>query len=188
MATSTEQKSEEALTLTLQPPEGVTVSMQDTLLSVMGPKGTVSRDFSKIPIRVQVEKNTVKLSTMSNRRRDRAILNTCRSHVENMFKGVTKGFTYRLKVVFAHFPITVKVQGSEVLLENFYGERAPRRARIIGQTKVSMEGDDIVVSGPSLEDVAQTASNIEQATKIKEKDQRVFLDGVYIYQRKVEGE
>ncbi|MEM0118608.1 MAG: 50S ribosomal protein L6 [Conexivisphaerales archaeon] len=184
MATST--KSKEGIELEIAPPEGVRVSMNGSILVVNGPKGKVERDFSKIPIRVAVENGKVKLYTLSSKKFDRSVLNTCRSHVENMYRGVTKGFSYRLKVVFAHFPITVKVQGNEVLLENFYGERAPRRARIVGdQTKVTVEGDDIVVSGPSLEGVAQTAANIEQATKVREKDQRVFLDGVYIYQRKV---
>lgn len=182
MATSTKAGIEE----TMEPPAGVNVTMRDSTLVVSGPKGKVERDFSKIPIRVKVESGKVKLETISSRKFDRSVMNTCKSHVANMFKGVTEGFTYRLKVVFAHFPITVKVQGDEVLLENFYGERSPRRARIVGEgTKVKVEGDDIVVSGPSLENVAQTAANIEQATKVRGKDQRIFLDGVYIYQRKV---
>jgi large subunit ribosomal protein L6 len=54
-------------------------------------------------------------------------------------------------------------------------------------TKVSIMGDDVVVEGPSLEDVSQTAANIESSTKVKGKDQRVFLDGLYIYSRN-EGE
>ena len=184
MATSTKMK--ERLEEVLEPPTGVNVTMKDSVLIVSGPNGKVQRDFSKIPISIKVESGKVKLQTISSRKFDRSIISTCRSHIKNMFKGVTEGFTYRLKIVFAHFPITVKVQGQEVLLENFYGERSPRRARIVGeQTKVKVEGDDIVVSGPSLEGVAQTAANIEQATKVRGKDQRVFLDGVYIYQRKV---
>jgi large subunit ribosomal protein L6 len=41
----------------------------------------------------------------------------------------------------------------------------------------------VIVKGVSLEDVGQTAANIELATKIKRKDQRVFLDGLYIYRK-----
>lgn len=184
MATSTEQKA--GIEIILEPPAGVSLEMKNNILTVSGPKGKVQRDFSKIPIKVTIDSNKVRLYTFSSKKSDRAILNTCSSHIKNMFKGVTEGFTYRLKIVFAHFPITAKVQGKEVLLENFYGERAPRRARIVGeQTKVKVEGDDIVVSGPSLEEVAQTAANIEQASRVKGKDQRIFLDGVYIYRRKV---
>ena len=105
-----------------------------------------------------------------------------------MFKGVEKGFSYKLKIVFAHFPISVKVKGKEIHVENFFGERSARISRIVGDTtNVKVIGDDVVVEGPSLEDVSQTAANIESSTRVKGKDQRVFLDGLYIYSRS-EGE
>jgi large subunit ribosomal protein L6 len=97
--------------------------------------------------------------------------------------GVTKGYTYKVKVVYAHFPITVKTKGKQILVENFVGERSPRIAEIVGDTKVSVEGDDVIVKGVSVEDVGQTAANVELATKIKRKDQRIFLDGLYIYHK-----
>ncbi len=97
---------------------------------------------------------------------------------------MTKGYLYRMKVVFAHFPVTVKVKGDTVGVENFMGERSARSAKIVGDCKVSVEGDDIIIKGVSLEDVGQTAANLEQATKIKRKDQRIFLDGIYVYEKK----
>ncbi len=101
-----------------------------------------------------------------------------------MIKGVEKGYTYKLKIIFAHFPISVKVKGKEVHVENFFGERSARVSRIMGDaTKVSVVGEDVLIQGPSLEDVSQTAANIELSTKIKGKDQRVFLDGLYIYSK-----
>jgi large subunit ribosomal protein L6 len=100
-----------------------------------------------------------------------------------MFTGVTKGYTYKLKVVSAHFPISIKVKGNEVFIENFYGEKSPRVAKIVGSCKVSVVGDDVIVQGVSKEDVGQTAANIESATTVRRKDQRVFLDGVYVYER-----
>lgn len=102
-----------------------------------------------------------------------------------MIKGVQKGYTYKLKIVYAHFPISVKIKDRAVHIENYYGERSARISKIIGvTTKVTTEGDDIIVSGPNLEQVSQTAANIEASTKVKNKDQRVFLDGVYIYSNK----
>ena len=105
------------------------------------------------------------------------------SIVKNMFTGVTKGYTYKVKVVYAHFPITVKTKGKQVQVENFVGERSPRVSDIVGECRVTVEGDDVIVKGVSLEDVSQTAANIELATKIRRKDQRVFLDGLYIYHK-----
>jgi large subunit ribosomal protein L6 len=100
-----------------------------------------------------------------------------------MIKGVTKGFTYKMKIVFSHFPITVKVKGNLLSIENFTGERNPRKAKIMGATKVMVKGEDIILQGISLEDVSQTAANIQNATKIKVKDPRVFLDGIYVYEK-----
>jgi large subunit ribosomal protein L6 len=111
------------------------------------------------------------------------IINTVMSLISNMVTGVTKGYTYRLKIVYAHFPISVKTKGDQVLVENFVGERSPRVARIIGDCKVTVEGDDVVVKGISVEEVGQTAANMELATRIKKKDQRIFLDGIYLYQK-----
>jgi large subunit ribosomal protein L6 len=103
-----------------------------------------------------------------------------------MITGVTKGFTYKLKIVFSHFPISVKLKEKTVLVENFTGERSPRKSKIIGEVKVKIQGEDIIVQGINLEDVSQTAANVEQATKVKRKDPRIFLDGLYVFEQ-VEG-
>ncbi|HDM44934.1 MAG TPA: 50S ribosomal protein L6, partial [Candidatus Bathyarchaeota archaeon] len=102
--------------------------------------------------------------------------------INNMIKGVTEGFVYKMKIVFSHFPISVRVDGDQVLIENFTGEKSPRRAKIIGDTKVTVKGDDIIIEGIDINAVSQTAANIQQATKIKNKDPRVFLDGIYVYE------
>jgi large subunit ribosomal protein L6 len=69
-------------------------------------------------------------------------------------------------------------------VENYFGERSARLSRIIGDdTRVNIDGEDVIVQGPNLEHVSQTAANIERSTKLKHKDQRVFLDGVYVYSK-----
>ncbi len=164
-------------------PEGVTAALQGRTLSVKGKLGEAKKHFDKINVNISVEGNKVLISPFSAKKKDNVIINTVRSIVNNMVTGVTKGYTYKLKVVYAHFPITVKTKGDKILVENFVGERSPRVSQIVGDCKVSVEGDDIVVKGVSHEDVGQTAANVELATKIKRKDQRIFLDGVYIYHK-----
>jgi large subunit ribosomal protein L6 len=102
-----------------------------------------------------------------------------------MVRGVTSGYTYKLKIVYAHFPVTVKVQEKErrLTIENFGGEKTPRIVKIVGSAKVKVVSDEVHVQGSSLRDVSQTAANIQTATKIKDKDQRVFLDGIYIFEK-----
>lgn len=180
----TEKIPLEKMSIVLAVPQQVTVSKQESYIQVSGKLGILRRDLSKIPINVEIVQDSIKISTYGKRKKDFAIINTAKSILNNMIRGVEQGYTYRLKVVFAHFPISVKVKGSEVHVENIFGERAPRVAMIVGDnTKVKTSGDDVLVSGPSIEDVSQTAANIESSTKIKGKDQRVFLDGLYIYSR-----
>lgn len=164
-------------------PKGVSAKFDKGVLSVQGPLGRVAQNFTKIPVDVQISSSEVKLVTHGARRKNRSMLNTARSLVHNAFEGVTKGYQYKLKVIYAHFPVTVKIQGKKILVENFYGERSPRVAEIIGDTKADVQGEDIVLNGVSLQDVGQTAANLEQATTVKRKDLRVFLDGVYVYER-----
>lgn len=175
--------STEAQQRVMEMPEGVTVRLQGRTLSVRGKLGEAKKNFEKVGVNLSVDANRVTVSPFSKKKKDNVIINTVASLVNNMVSGVTKGYTYRLKVVYAHFPISVKTKGSQILIENFVGERSPRVANISGDCKVSVEGDDIIVKGVSLEDVGQTSANVELATKIRKKDQRVFLDGVYIYQK-----
>ena len=100
-----------------------------------------------------------------------------------MITGVTKGYNYKLKIVFSHFPISAKIQDKSVVIENFTGERRARLIKIVGDVKVKIEPEDIIISGINLEEVCQTAANIEQSTRVRGKDPRVFLDGVYVYER-----
>jgi large subunit ribosomal protein L6 len=176
---STESVSQRAIEL----PEGVTASAEGRVLSVRGKLGEARKNFEKVNINFGVEGNKVVLAPFSEKKKDSVVVNTVASLVANMVTGVTKGYTYRLKVVYAHFPISVKVKDEEIHVENFVGERSPRVAKIVGSCKVSIDGDDVVVKGVSVEDVGQTAANVELATKVKRKDQRIFLDGVYIYSK-----
>ncbi len=176
---STERSKEQ----TVEMPAGVSAALDDRSLTIKGKLGQSKKNFDKINVNIAVEAGAVKIWPFSQKKRDGVVVSTAASLVRNMVTGVTKGYTYRLKVAYAHFPISVKVKGSQVLVENFVGERSPRVANTVGDCKVSVEGDDVIVKGVSLEDVGQTAANVELATKIKKKDQRVFLDGIYIYEK-----
>ena len=179
MATSTEE-----IMAQVEAPASVKIAKEGNTLSAKGKLGTVKKDFTKLQATITGEGNKITIKPYGKRKQDLVVTNTARSIIESMVKGVEKGYTYKLKIIFAHFPISVKVKGKEVNVENFFGERAPRFSRIVGDaTKVSVVGEDVVVQGPSLEDVSQTAANIELSTKIKDKDQRVFLDGLYVFSR-----
>jgi large subunit ribosomal protein L6 len=162
----------------------VMISKEDNTIIVKGKLGTLKKDFTRLPATVTVNNKEIIIKPYGTRKKDLAITNTAKSIINSMIHGVEKGFTYKLKIVYAHFPISVKVKGQEIYVENFFGERSPRISRIVDDsTRVNVVGEDVIVQGPSLEYVTQTAANIESTTRIKDKDQRVFLDGLYIYAR-----
>ncbi|MGP3666977.1 MAG: 50S ribosomal protein L6 [Candidatus Bathyarchaeota archaeon] len=168
---------------TVSIPENVKVELNGKFITIKGPLGELKKDFSALPIQLLVKNGEVVVRAFWARKFERALVGTVAAHIRNMVKGVTKGFTYKLKKVYSHFPINVKTEDGKVLIENFIGERYPRVAKIVGDVKVEVKGDDLEVKGINLEDVSQTAANIQQATKIKKKDLRVFLDGIYVYEK-----
>ena len=168
---------------TIPVPEGVAVSIESRRVTVKGPKSTLTRDFSYASASLETNGKTIRIWAEWPRKKEAALVGTIESHIKNMITGVTKGYTYKLKIVFSHFPISVKLQDKAVLVENFTGERRARKAKILGDVKVKLEPDDIIVQGAKLEDVSQTAANIERVTRVTNKDPRVFLDGIYVYER-----
>jgi large subunit ribosomal protein L6 len=163
----------------------VELNIDGRKIKATGPKGTLEEDFSHLPVHFALEDKSLRVYSTWARKREVALVGTALAHVRNMIRGVTSGYTYKLKLVYAHFPITVKVNEKEkkLTIDNFTGEKTPRTAKIIGSAKVKIAGDEIHVQGSRLSDVSQTAANIQDSTRIRDKDQRVFLDGIYIFEK-----
>ena len=168
---------------TVEVPDDVTLSLIGKKVSVKGEKGSLTRDFSYATVTIESEGKNVRISAKWPRKKEAALVGTIYSHIQNMITGVTKGYNYKLKIVFSHFPISAKIQDKSVVIENFTGERRARLIKIVGDVKVKIEPEDIIISGINLEEVSQTAANIEQSTRVRGKDPRVFLDGIYTYER-----
>ena len=149
-------------------PSEVSITKEENLLTTKGSFGSVQKDFTKMPATIDLQGKKITIKSQGNRKKDFALVNTLQSVINNMIKGSSKGFTYKLKIVFAHFPITVKIKGREISVENFFGERSARTSKIVGSdTKVTVQGEDVVITGPNIENVSQTAANLELATTNK---------------------
>ena len=168
---------------TVSIPEGVTVTLTESVLKVKGPKGELQRDMWHPAIKITIENGTAVFSTASIKKQVVAMVGTLASHCKNMCTGVTIGYLYNLKVVYSHFPIQLKLQGEKLEINNFLGEKYPRTARILPGTAVKVGTDEVSVTGIDKELVGSTASNIEKATRIRDRDPRVFQDGIYIVAR-----
>ena len=165
-------------------PEGIKISQKKHMLTFEGPLGKTFKSFRTIPVTIELTENKVLLKAIGSKKKDYAILHTARSLIRNICEGLIVGYTIKMKIVFAHFPVTVKVEGKDIIIENFQGERAPRKTRVVGNTKVMPKGEDVILTGAVWTDITQTAANIELKTKVKNKDHRVFLDGVYAFEKK----
>ncbi len=166
-------------------PDGVKCDVKDDILMVKGPKGSLERSFRHPKIELKVGNKEVVVQCDLPRKRDGAIAGTWHGHIKNMVQGVQEEFEYQLKIVYAHFPIKVKVTGDKkrVEIQNFIGENFSRYANILEDTEVKISGDIIVVKSPNIEYAGQTAANIETATRITGYDTRVFQDGIYIIKK-----
>ena len=161
-------------------PDGVSASIVDGMLTVKGPKGEVSREFQSSRVVLLQDGAGLIVRVDLPRRKEKAMAGTWNAHTNNMVKGVTNGFSYTLRCFYSHFPMTMKVEGSVFVVNNYFGERVPRRADILSGVDVRVENKtDVIVSGIDKEAVGQTAANIERSTTVKNRDRRVFQDGIY---------
>ena len=165
-------------------PEKVQVTLDSSgMVKVKGPKGEISRKLYNPKIRIAQKGKDFFVSCETMRAKERALVGTYAAHMRNMIQGVTEGFEYKMKIVYAHFPIKASVKGDTFVVENFLGEKCPRKTSILGKTKVTVKGDQVILNGSDIEEVGQTAANIERATKIRGFDPRIFQDGIYITEK-----
>jgi len=183
---------------TVEIPDGVEVDIKSRTVKVVGKLGSLERDFNHIPMECrkvtkmvgeegeEVEKSFVQVDLWFANRKQLACVRTVCSHVENMIIGVTRGFLYKMRFVYSHFPINVTPAGGNVEIRNFLGERRVRKVKLPeGVIYVRSEDvkDQIELSGIDITAVSLTCAKIQQATNVRHKDLRKFLDGIYVSEK-----
>ncbi|PQE25776.1 60S ribosomal L9 protein [Rutstroemia sp. NJR-2017a BBW] len=180
--------SEETLTV----PEGVKVAIKSRLVTVEGPRGKLHKDLSHLAVNFsQPKKDTIKIELHHGARKNVATLRTVRTLINNLIIGVTKGYKYKMRYVYAHFPINVNFEKNadgitEVEIRNFIGEKIVRKVTMRNGVNVEASAnqkDELQLSGNSLEDVSQCAADIQQICRVRNKDIRKFLDGLYVSEK-----
>lgn len=158
-------------------PAGVAAEVAGGRVRLTGRGVSLERTFSGVAI--EKKENAIEIVAPSKRKVDKALAGTAEAHIRRMLRGLAKDYEARLQVVYSHFPVSIEVKPPGVLIKNFLGEKLPRKAAIVGKTKVEAKGANIVITGPDSEGVGQTAANIMSACRIRHKDRRVFQDGIY---------
>lgn len=172
-------------------PEGVTVQIKARTVKVTGPRGELVKDLKHIDVAFEkIDNKAIKITVHNGDRKHVAALRTVKSLVANLITGVTKGYKYKMRYVYAHFPINVnvvEVDGQKfVEIRNFLGEKRVRQVKVFDGVTVEQSAnvkDELVLSGSSLEAVSQNAADIQQICRVRNKDIRKFLDGIYVSER-----
>jgi len=114
-----------------------------------------------------------------------AAIRTAISHVNNLITGVTKGYRYKMRFVYAHFPINASIGANKdnIEIRNFLGEKKVRRVEMLPGvivTRSEKVKDELVLDGNDIELVSRSCALINQKCHVKKKDIRKFLDGIYV--------
>jgi large subunit ribosomal protein L6 len=164
-------------------PEGIQLSVEGKSILVKGPLGEARKAFSYPKVKIESDGKKVLLSAKNATKREKRMMLTYAAHIRNLFKGVSEGFVYRLKVCHSHFPVSVSVQKGEISVKNLFGENIPRKLALPSDVEVKLNGDIIDVKGIDIEKVGNCATRLEQLTRISNRDRRVFQDGIYIIEK-----
>jgi large subunit ribosomal protein L6 len=163
-------------------PDGISVDAGDGVVHTTGRLGKNERRFNPKLTSVRVDGGEVIVEEVGSRaakRRSYMAAVALSKEIETDMRGVMEYNEIHMEVVYAHFPITVEAKDGKIFIKNMLGERAPRKAGIVGDTKIEVNGKDVRLYGSSLYDISQTAANIRIACRVREKDERVFQDGIY---------
>ena len=161
-------------------PDGISSIVENGIISITGSKGTVSRNFIHPKVLVSVDGNSIVLESKKFTKNEKKIMQTFIAHLKNLFKGVTEGHKYKLKICSGHFPMNVSLKGKTFEVKNFIGEVVPRTYLLKNDVDVKIDGEVITVTGINKELVSQTAGSIEKLTRRVGFDRRIFQDGIYI--------
>ncbi|UCG95557.1 MAG: 50S ribosomal protein L6 [archaeon] len=165
----------------IEVPKGIETELEEKDLMVKGERGDIKKRFYHPKILLKKKDGELFIETRDDKKKTVAIVGTWASCINNMFRGVSEGYQYRMKISHVHFPMNISVEGERVVIKNFLGQKEDRYAHVIEGVEVKVEGEEIVITGVDKEKVGQTAANIENSTRLRtRRDRRVFSDGIFI--------
>merc|ERR1719236_205097 len=159
------------------------------MVEVTGKHGTLKRDFRHLPIELWLDNagTTVRARMYFAKSKQISMLRSVCSHIQNLFDGVEKKFIYKMRLVYAHFPINANITngGKTVEIRNFLGEKIVRTVNMLPGVTVEKSAstkDELVIRGTDIDTTSRSAALIRQSCLVKNKDIRKFLDGIYVSQ------
>lgn len=170
-------------------PEDVEVTIDGYKVTIKGKKGTLVKDFSNFDAEIIKENNVLTIKAYFINKKKKSKILSVVGYINNMIKGVSKGYTYKSKIIFSHFPLTVEPDNKKkiITIKNLYGGRKNIHVPIVGEnTTVKVEKDDVIIEGIDKEAVGQTTANMQEACRLRgkrKKDPETFMDGVWLWHK-----
>lgn len=164
-------------------PSEISCEFVDSTLKCRKDSNELSRKADIPGIKVKVKDNKIIFECERGNKKEFKIIKSYLAHLKNMFLGLQQSFVYKLEACNVHFPMTLKVEKEKLVIGNFLGEKIPRFAKILPGVNIEVNGQKIMVSSRDKEAAGQTAANFEKATRIKNRDRRVFQDGIFLVER-----
>ena len=170
----------------------MTFAIKSRAVKVTGPRGSLELSFKHMPIDIFFEEGSDERKVVVEKwftgGKATASIRTCVSHMENAMTGVTKGFEYKMRFGYSHFPINVSITNGakRVEIRNFLGEKVVRivdAAEGVTVVRSADVKDEIVLEGNDIQNVSRTCALIAQVCSVKRKDIRKFLDGMYVEEK-----
>lgn len=139
--------------LPIKIPAGVTVTINNGEVTVVGPKGTLVRSFPK-NVDFKVEEGSILVLTGKESKESRAMQGTAKAHVTNMIKGVSEGFSKQLEIVGAGY--RAEVRGNDLVMQIGYSH--PVVISAFDGISFKVEKNFVTVSGADKENVGQISA------------------------------
>ena len=142
-------------------PAGVEISVNDSVVTVKGPKGELTTRIAE-PIEVQVADGQVQVTRPDDERESRSLHGLTRTLIANDILGVTEGYSKSLEVVGTGYRVAAKGTGIEFAL----GYSHPISVEPPAGITFTVEGNNkVTVSGISKQAVGEVAANIRKLRK-----------------------
>jgi large subunit ribosomal protein L6 len=164
-------------------PQGANLSLDGDFVVISGKLGTARKKINRKLMSVSIEGGRVVIKEKGGKKLEKfaaLAIQSFSSGVKSAMEGVTKGIEVKMKVVYAHFPMSIEIKGRDIVIKNIFGEKIPRVTHTVGDTKVEVKGQDVTVRGVDNYDVGQTVANMRKACAARGYDTRVFQDGIYV--------
>ena len=163
---------------------GVSAKMEGNKLIIEKGNEKIERKMGSV-VTAEVLGDKIILKTKKSNKLERRTLGSLAAHIKNAIKGLSEPFQYKLQVASVHFPITLTHDKTnhELVVKNFLGEKKDRKIKIVPGVNVKINKDLIELECFDIEKAGQTAANIEKGTKVRNRDRRIFQDGIFITEK-----